>query len=158
MDVWRLASARYRDTALSGVGARLAGGRWNSPGVAIAYTSSSLELAVLEALAHLDLDTIPDDYLWLRYSVPDGAISTLDSYPQGWDAPGSYRRDVQTVGDEWVRTNVSLGLIVRSAVLPIRENLLINPAHAQAGEIRLVEHAPFEWPPRLVDVLQSLGK
>ncbi|MHB8148190.1 MAG: RES domain-containing protein, partial [Vulcanimicrobiaceae bacterium] len=39
---------KHEATALSGEGARLYGGRWNTPGVAALYASSSLALALLE--------------------------------------------------------------------------------------------------------------
>ena len=41
-------------TALIGEGARLNGGRWNSPGTTVVYTSGSLALAALENLVHLN--------------------------------------------------------------------------------------------------------
>ena len=52
--VWRLASGRY--PALDGEGARRAGGRWNSAGQAVVYTSESLALCLAESLVHLSRD------------------------------------------------------------------------------------------------------
>ena len=50
---WRIIKARYAKSAFDGEGARQFGGRWNSPGVPIIYTSSSMSLAALEMLVHL---------------------------------------------------------------------------------------------------------
>jgi len=50
---WRIVKTRFVQQAFDGEGARLYGGRWNSPGVKMIYTSESLALAALEILAHL---------------------------------------------------------------------------------------------------------
>jgi RES domain-containing protein len=47
--VFRVCRARY--ARLDGAGAKLAGGRWNSPGQAVVYMAESIALAVLENLA-----------------------------------------------------------------------------------------------------------
>ena len=56
---------------LSGEGARLYGGRWNSSGRAMVYAASDAALAVLEVRVHLDLppDLIPDDYVLLKLDL-----------------------------------------------------------------------------------------
>ena len=82
MIVYRLAKAAF--TALDGEGARLFGGRWNSPGRPMIYTAASPSLAVLEVLVHLDLpiDLMPDDYRLLAIEIPDDApIERLDQAP-----------------------------------------------------------------------------
>lgn len=58
--VWRLSNGRY--PPLDGEGARLAGGRWNSPGQPAVYTSESLALCLAESLVHL-----PELYLVREY-------------------------------------------------------------------------------------------
>ena len=50
---WRLVHARYVAHAFDGEGARLYGGRWNSPGRPAVYTAGSLALAALEVLVHM---------------------------------------------------------------------------------------------------------
>ena len=51
---WRIVKAKHAATAFSGEGAVLTGGRWNSRGVRVVYASSTLSLAVLESLVHLN--------------------------------------------------------------------------------------------------------
>jgi RES domain-containing protein len=38
---WRLAKAKYRESALDGVGSALGGGRWNSVGTPVVYCAST---------------------------------------------------------------------------------------------------------------------
>jgi len=52
--IWRLVKAGRTHSAWDGEGAFRFGGRWNSRGVRAVYASSSLALALLETLVHLD--------------------------------------------------------------------------------------------------------
>ena len=49
--VWRLTTARFSQTAFSGEGAKLYGGRWNPKGWEMVYTAESQSLALLEMMA-----------------------------------------------------------------------------------------------------------
>jgi RES domain-containing protein len=53
MQLWRLVKTRYAAAAFDGEGARVNGGRWNSPGTRVAYASANSALAVLEVLVHM---------------------------------------------------------------------------------------------------------
>jgi RES domain-containing protein len=43
---WRIVKEKHAATAFDGEGAWLYGGRWNSPGRRVVYTSAALSLAV----------------------------------------------------------------------------------------------------------------
>ncbi|MDB6015650.1 MAG: hypothetical protein JWR19_139, partial [Pedosphaera sp.] len=62
---WRIVRAKLAPTAFSGEGAALFGGRWNSRGVRLVYTSSTKSLAALETLLHLN-PPIPLKYVLIR--------------------------------------------------------------------------------------------
>lgn len=69
--LWRLCHPDFVDSAFSGVGASLAGGRWNSPGVRVVYAAESRALALLEQLVHYDVDLIPARLAVIRCDVPE---------------------------------------------------------------------------------------
>ena len=146
MIVYRLAKAAF--TALDGEGARLFGGRWNSPGRPMIYTAASPSLAVLEVLVHLDLpiDLMPDDYRLLAIEIPDDApIERLDQAPA----------DAQTcleAGDTFLTQGAALALLVPSVVVPQERNALINARHAAMGAVRLVGDEPFRFDRRLAGI------
>lgn len=121
----------------------------------MAYAASSLELAVLEAMMHISLDQIPVDTIWLSYRVPDDSILTLQTLPEKWDQPMPYEPSVQAVGDSWIKSGKSLGLLVPATVLPMRKNVLINPAHSRFGEIELIGSGDFTWPSRVLARLRG---
>lgn len=78
MIVFRLGKEKYKND-LSGIGAEKFGGRWNSKGVRMVYTSQSRALANLEVAVHLTLKLVPKDYYLTSIEIPDELI--LD-YPE----------------------------------------------------------------------------
>jgi len=89
---WRICRRPFAD--LSGEGARLYGGRWNSPGHAVVYAAEAAALAVLEVRVHLDLDwsLLPADYALMAIDLSSLAIESLEEAP---DDPVAY-------GDAWL--------------------------------------------------------
>ncbi len=150
MLVWRI--CREAHQALDGEGSRLHGGRWNSERVSVVYTSSTLALAALEYLVHVDIEDVPDDLVAMAIEVPDdagGGIVAVDDLPLDWnqvpDHPACAR-----IGDQWVAEGTVLLLRVPSAVVPEESNLLINPDHPRAGDVLMVSIRPFAFDSRLV--------
>lgn len=148
MTVWRLARAVY--PALDGEGARRRGGRWNEPGTPAVYTSEHLSLAVLESLVHADPDLLPDDLTAFQIEVPDDlagpalAAFEADGVPEDWGDPDVSAR----LGREWAASGGPV-LVVPSAVVPQERNVLLNPHHARASEVRVAGREPFEFDARL---------
>jgi RES domain-containing protein len=123
------------------------GGRWNSPGRPLVYTSDSLALCLAECLVHVP-GRLPTDYVAFTISVPDNSVEVVDaaSLAQDW------RNDVaitRALGDEWLSSARTLVLAVPSAVLPDSTNLLLNPLHPRSAELQVIAQQPFEFDPRL---------
>jgi RES domain-containing protein len=140
-----LASNHY--PPLTGEGARRAGGRWNSPGLAVVYSSTSLALCLAEALVHLP-GPLPANYHSFKISIPDDAVESFDiaSLNSNWAQDQAYTR---AFGDEWLKEKRSLALTVPSAVLPESLNILVNPLHARISEVQVVDQGLFTFDPRL---------
>jgi RES domain-containing protein len=148
MRLWRLAKAIYPQ--LDGEGARLFGGRWNSPGSAMVYTASSLALAVVEALVHLNPDQIPVDLMAFEIDIPDDITTEiLHPLPKNWrktPAPTV----CQLAGNAWIRSGRTAVLIVPSAVIPNEKNYLLNPKHEDMGRVKVVGSERFTFDARLL--------
>lgn len=148
MRVWRLATPLF--PLLTGDGARLAGGRWNSPGVSMIYSSVHLALAVLETLVHTDPDMLPDALTAYAIEVPMASVEILDIgvLPSDWRSDIGHTR---RIGDAWLRAGQTLALTVPSAVVSsdAERNVLLNPAHVAARNIKVVSREPFSFDPRL---------
>ena len=145
MIVHRISRAPF--IALDGEGARLFGGRWNSPGRPAIYAAATPSLAVLEVIVHLDLppDLMPADYRMLSIEIPDGAPSEhMPGVPA--DAAGCV-----AAGDDFLARNNALVLVVPSVIIPSERNAIINVRHREMPGVRLLSNEPFSFDPRLLD-------
>src|SRR5262245_31110056 len=125
---WRIFKPRHAAPAFTGEGARLFGGRWNSKGVVVVYTSQSLALAALEILVHLHSDLVLARYQVASVTFDAEIVESLDvrQLPRNWRAdppPARFRR----IGDRWVAEGTSAVLRVPSAVIDTEFNFLLNP-------------------------------
>jgi RES domain-containing protein len=75
--LWRITRKPFLSQALEGLGAKRYGGRWNSKGFAMVYSAESLELAVLEALVHVDIDLLPKDVYQIAFDLDDQFIAPV---------------------------------------------------------------------------------
>jgi len=136
--------------AFTGEGARLYGGRWNPPGVAIVYTAGSRALAALELLVHLDSPQLLRSFVLCQVTFEDGLVLDLEpaGIPPDWrlDPPP---RSAQEIGGRWAARSTSAVLRVPSAVLPEEHNYLLNPNHLDFNKIRIDAPVPFSFDPRL---------
>lgn len=147
---WRVCAPKYADTAFSGEGARIHGGRWNSKGRAVVYASESIALAVLEQLVHVEDPAVLDAFVVVSATLDETAIEVLptSSLPNDWrayPAPPSTKR----IGDAWLSEVRSLALRVPSVTVRGQHNYLINPAHPAFPKIEVSEPEPLDLAPRI---------
>ena len=67
--IYRVCRATY--ARLDGEGAKLVGGRWNSPGRSVVYMAETISLAVLENLVHMAGEDFPTGYVVVEAVVPE---------------------------------------------------------------------------------------
>ena len=146
---WRLTARAHLDTALSGEGARLYGGRWNAPGIAMTYLASSRPLAVLEVLAQLASASDLARYALLPVRFDSDQISELPSLPDDWRALPSPRSTAEA-GGQWAESKSSLVLRVPSVILPAETNYLVNPAHPDFASVETGDAEDLDIDPRLL--------
>src|SRR5918997_70680 len=94
---WRIVKSRHAGSAFDGEGARLYGGRWNSPGTRMVYTSGSVSLAVLEVLVPLQEASLISSYSLISARFDDALVERLERsrLPDGWrsyPAPSELQR------------------------------------------------------------------
>ena len=145
MIVYRLVPLRHSRTAFTGEGASLAGGRWDSPGVRVVYTSSSITLTVLEVLAYRKARApLPTRHLF-RVTLEADHITWVPPahLPPDWMAY-PHPASTQAIGDAWVTTGASLTLAVPSVLAPPESNILLNCAHPDFAHLRI--DGPEEFP------------
>jgi RES domain-containing protein len=154
VSVWRIAVEvpTYAANDLSGTGAKMTGGRWNSKGTPLVYSSTSIALATLETIHYLRNGALPFNRYLVRIDIPDAVWDTrrlLDPLPGGWDAIPSGLSG-RAAGDAWSAARVSALLQVPSVIVPDEYNVLINPQHPDAAAIVATTLKRWIYDPRLI--------
>jgi RES domain-containing protein len=144
---YRILKRRFVGSAFSGEGARRYGGRWNSSGVAVVYTSSVISLAILEWRANLTQWPAPPSVI-IEIEFDASLIWSPPKLPAGWKRWPCPKTNA-AVGDNWVRFGSSAVLKLPSAVVPEEFNYILNPAHPDFGRISIGKPRVFKADPRL---------
>lgn len=151
MKLFRIIQTQHLATAWSGVGAQLYGGRWNPPGRPVVYTTTSISLAILEILVHLQNSMLMRSYTLLSIDVPEALLDTLEvsELAADWRSP-SPPDSTQRQGETWLVEGSYVGLKVPSVIVPAEYNVLLNPQHpAFAALLSSVQREPMMFDPRL---------
>jgi RES domain-containing protein len=147
---FRILKAHRVASAFDGEGARLFGGRWNSPGTRMVYTAESRSLAALELLVHVRGAELLAAFVSIEAEFAPRLVRAVDpaSLPEGWrsyPAPAA----LQQVGDRWVARRESAVLRVPSAVMPGESNYLLAPEHPDFARIAIGSPVAFGFDARL---------
>jgi len=149
---YRITHNDYKDTAFSGEGARIHGGRWNEKGSSVVYLSSHPALAVLEVLVHLEDDEELDNFCMIEVDLPKEQIFILeDSYlPKNWNeypAPSS----TVNIGKVWLGS--ALAMRVPSVTLSYKSfNYVLDVNHHLFDDVlESTKIIPLELDPRLAN-------
>lgn len=151
IEAWRITKAKYANQAFTGDASSAVGGRWNSPGTKVIYTASSISLAVLEIIAHLNRSDILNAYQLIQVTFEESIVRQLDkaSLPPTWrDHPPPI--EVQRIGDQWLATSTSVVLAVPSAIVPQETAYLLNPLHPEFRRLQIADPIPFPIDDRLI--------
>lgn len=145
---WRIVKEKHAATAFSGEGARLFGGRWNSRGMSLVYTSGTKALAALESLVHLNPPVI-FKYLTIPIEFDEALVEKVAVLPADWnDMPPP--PSTKAIGDLWTKQARSAVLELPSVIIPGESNYLLNPAHPDFNKIVIGKPEPFSFDPRLL--------
>ena len=150
LEAWRIVKEKRAATAFSGKGAADHGGRWNSLGVPVVYTSGFKALAALENLVHLN-PPVRFQYVAIRVVFDVALVERfpLKKLPTDWQLEPPPPA-TQRIGDVWVREARSAVLALPSVIIPSEPNYLINPAHPDFKQVSIGPPEPFAFDPRLL--------
>ena len=148
---WRIVAQEYAESAFTGQSSSRVGGRWNSRGVALVYTSSAASLCALELLVHLPQRRDLRDYVIFACTFSDHVVDEIEreNVPSDWrDYPPP--EELQQLGDSWVLSATSAVLRVPSVIIDTEFNYLLNPAHPDFAKIEIADPVPFALDMRLI--------
>jgi RES domain-containing protein len=148
---WRVVKGKYWGEAFSGEGALKFGGRWNSIGTPLVYTSESLSLATLEILTGGISIHLLSKYVKIPVDFEASLVESIAAanVPKEWrNYPPSIK--TQKIGDNWVKESRSVVLKVASVVIKEEFNYLINPVHPDFKKISIGKPEVYSFDPRLI--------
>ena len=152
MKVFRIVQDRSRTKDLSGAGAFRTGGRWNSKGTYMLYTSENSSLAYLESLVHFDNMLIPPQLFITELEIKDDSLIyelPETDYPKNWMKHSLIANQRQ--GDRWMNEKKWLGIKVRSAINILEYNILLNPLFPKFYDlVRIISVQKIPMDDRLV--------
>lgn len=130
-------------------GAALRSGRWHHEGQRVLYCASSLSLAALEQRVNtVAFEEIRQEFHYADIQIDGIEIEKLPEtiYEGDWTLDIEKTRDV---GTAWAKSRRSPILCVRSAVLPVEWNYLINTTHPDFAKVTFSEPRPIPLDERL---------
>jgi RES domain-containing protein len=149
---WRIVRAARVNSAFTGEGGRVYGGRWNSRGTAVVYVSEHESLAALELFVHT-MPLVPTErYLSFRLEWADKMTKhfSLKNLPPSWNAEAP-TFETMKIGDDWVRRGISVALAVPSVLSTSEKNFLLNPKHSDFKKIKISEPIEYRFDSRLLN-------
>jgi len=147
MRLYRIARRPYAD--LTGTGGLHHPGRWHDRGCPVLYTATSIALAAVEFAVHTG--TRPPDTMLLEIDL-NGATPLKVADMIGGPLPGNWASDhghTRPIGMRWLSDRTSVALAVPSVVIPLEQNILLNPSHSDFSGVALIRVEPFFFDPPL---------
>ncbi len=145
---FRIVQARWAHDAMSGEGARIAGGRWNPPGLPAVYLAESRALAALEIVVHAPREVLALDWRIFEVEVADKWIDVPGRLPKAWrELPSS--PTARRFGETWLKKAATPAMRLPSTIIPEESVLLLNPRHPDASGLRVQNPEVFRFDPRI---------
>lgn len=147
MIVYRLSKEIYAND-ISGRGAEIAGGRWNSKGQTALYTAQSIALCVTEIAVHIPLGILPKDYRLVYIEIPDVEFFEPKRLSKDWNT-FPHPDSTQKIGDKFLKENKFLLMKIPSAAVQGEFNYIINPRHINFSDVKIKKIEKFTFDDRL---------
>lgn len=148
--LFRISTSEYIND-ITGMGARIYGGRWNHTGYPAVYTSGSRSLAALEFLVHVPMALAPENLSIVEINILENIERESineSQLPSNWrDYPAP--EQLANIGTNWIKLKSSLLLDIPSAVVVKEVNTLINPLHPDIKFVDLINIEKFSFDSRL---------
>lgn len=153
MPIWRISTDTpdYFADDLSGIGAKITGGRWNRQDTPMLYCGSNTSVACLETMVHLSTRGLPLNRYLVQVDIPTkiwDAAQILTAPPIGWDALPAGRVSLD-YGTSWCKSKSSALLLVPSTVVQEEYNVLINPEHDDVKQITAIKLRRWTYDSRI---------
>lgn len=143
MILWRISN----HVDLSGLGGVYAPGRWHDKGTPVLYCCEHPATALLEILVQTKAAGLPDSIQMLEIHCPDDTslVKPAITRDELMNVAGT-----RSAGQAFLDQAVYCLLKVPSAVLPVANNVLVNPKHPEANRLTIVSVTRYPFDSRLL--------
>ncbi|MDY7007939.1 MAG: RES family NAD+ phosphorylase [Cyanobacteriota bacterium] len=156
--VWRISHKKHINSVFKTEASTCSGGRWNSKGTSLIYTSATLSLATLETLVSMEIENFGNIFVSIGVKIPDNfPIKQVDEnlLPHNW-RDTSPPAILASIGDKWLTAKTTAVLKVPSAIIPQEYNYLINPLHPDFERISIYPPQSFTLDRNLKNIEKKL--
>jgi RES domain-containing protein len=130
---------------LSGMGAKMNGGRWNNKGVPCIYLSESRALSLLEYTTHTCIETMPIALSFTTLEVPEHSLRQLSvqELPATW-LQRPHCRHSRELGSSLLAETKHLLLKFPSAIVHDEFDFLLNVQHPLICSVKILDVTSFK--------------
>jgi len=135
---------------MTGAGAALYPGRWNTKGTPVIYTASAASLAILESWVQHKNEALMQHYSIMSVEFDPKLVTTFDLKESKLEK--DWRKKPQTVAAQQyadMKLKTHLILEVPSVITPVETNYIINPNHPEFNQLKFGKPEHFEFDYRM---------
>jgi RES domain-containing protein len=125
---------------LTGMGAKINGGRWNHEGIPCIYLSESRALSLLEYTAHTGIKTMPPALSFVTFEVPEHSMKTLSvgELPANW-LQRPHSNDNRDLGSSLLAETAYLLIKLPSLLINQEFSFVLNTQHPLINSVKITE-------------------
>ena len=139
MRLYRIGKTKYAHD-LTGMGAKLNGGRWNHEGIPCIYLAESRALSLLEYAAHAAIDMLPPTLSFTTFEIPERSIRQLSvkELPATW-LQRPHNKESRDMGSAMLSKQECLLLKIPSVIIGQEFNFVLNTLHPLISAVKITE-------------------
>lgn len=144
MLLYRVGKTKYAHD-LTGVGAKLNGGRWNHEGIPCLYLAESRALSLLEYAAHATMDLLPPTLSFTTIELPEHSIRELsvNELPTCWHQR-PYSKESRDIGSTLLSKQEYLLLKIPSVIIGQEFNFVLNTLHPLISAVKIIDTGGYK--------------
>jgi RES domain-containing protein len=143
MRLYRIVKTKHAHD-LTGMGAKINGGRWNHEGIACIYLSATRALSLLEYTAHTGINTLPPALCFTTVEVPEHSMRALsvNELPANW-LQRPHSPENRDLGSSLIAETNCLLLKLPSTIINQEFNFVLNPLHPLIKAVKITDVTSF---------------
>ena len=144
MQLYRIIKTKYAHD-LTGMGAKINGGRWNHEGIPCIYLSESRALSLLEYTAHTGINTMPPALSFTTFEVPEHSMRTLSvsELPRNW-LQRPHSGENRDLGSSLLAETDCLLLKLPSLIINQEFSFVLNTEHPLIGSVKITDVTSYK--------------